>query len=1035
MIDMGEPETGPEQTQERQATGMCGSTGEPDGNREEWDVKRVRCEVVLRSDRTADTVDTNACAQSVPDTAQSEEQVDRRESSRAADVLGGIYQELEGIIHSFSSESRYAFKSVMKELNAYILRRGYDATHSMTVMDRILDILCSSNGTGYFFFYSEDIYTFLMAMLRKETSLSSQLKLSAFSGLRRLFDSQRLFCDIITAYSAIDTFCLDGSSFRNFILRQLVKEIMGSGTRESANVKAVGMDVGETENGNNTDVGGIRSHKCVEKRDSADGGRVDGVVSSLLSLVSYLDVTPGFLEYITRHLEDDLNCRVFAMGYVFKWLKSVKIDLLRVTASSIPKDIESKAITRIFLAYPGMLSGYLKRAKLARHGNKKGDGKDHKKGSDNKTGCGNSSNMHNSATTEQDVLMSMFGAADPEQIFASVYRRLFFYVLAQNRRALGSCKIIRVFKKAEVRRIYKRTRESPGVFINLFSQLDRKYLIREVESTLNPSIFRLIGAESVPSGMLYPYYRTYFKILEKNRLDDLTVKITDLNVFSQAFCDQIDLFFISYLRLSVLGCEEELFVIREKAVSRRQFLVSEMLRRYSGCFREALVDSVAIASAIVDSPGAMLEEANAPFYNNVIQVLTNVPISAALASRLSGMLVKAFRHPWYTHSIGGFLYRLYGERAWNIKEATMSLGAMAALNHPGFKEALRKAVDLALAREEGGAVQGVSVGGSAGNGSVVDDKENSDTSNAQNMRSAEAVRGGADTTGTNSTGDWSVIGAALLSYGVYDLPFVKEYQWVLSWVIRGGGDNSDDIPDDTKQNKNKLATTNSHNITASLLRVLGSSSAALFGFVSEHISRFQQLAECAEYSTDIMRIFINSLRAKEVLPCMVVAHLLCACDSDYLYRNHMESILNCLPNALSLLTGRIRSEIDSQSIEGEISLSAQTSADRNDQCKMLPNDILGSIIDKRDRVPFLFILSGYVPVKRIISALPVSCDILSAFVIVRQMRRMSDRDKGAFLGYLETAVQEEAAMELVHKSREFYRHISGGIVPVEYMLE
>lgn len=814
-----------------------------------------------------------------------------------------LYRAFGAAGSAFSEENRTRFSELLKEIRSRLACGSADPRYFYKIIE---EIGCLDK-TPYLHFFSDGLYEICMKVLTRSTKQDSQTRISAYSFLFRNYDLSVLFGDVVLIYNDIDNFHIQNVLFKNYMLHKILRALFHGRPDAADSTVFLPEEDPQTEN----------------------AGDRAAVWSNLLSLSAYLENCPGFVEYLIRN-PSELVCRGFMLLYTYRWLGGIKVDLLKIKNASGIKDVESKVICRIFTVFRDM-----RRSGACGHGEGGPAGE-----------------------LERSMLRFLFKKEDARCIMASVYKRLFFYFLCQNRKAFQSVRILRVFDKAEIRRIYKGIRSYRASFVNIFSQLDRRYLIRELVRTLDRQVFESIVPDTLSPADLAAYYESYFRIVERNRTESLQMGLFELRVFSRVFNSQVDRSFVGHLRIkdSLRGDCYAGRDMLDGSVLFGSFVppgnavlidleASKTLACYASHFGDVFVDTVFLCSLLLDHPQDLLHQRNVSYFNNIMATLNSIAgkISIPLRNRLLPVLRRLLCYDAYVLRAGILCRSLYGGLP-----GGSSLAVLAALGDPAFPEAFA-------------------------------------SEHASPQRAA-----------------------SLLFYAHHCLAFAASHSDILLSVLAG------DDP-------------------AVLLRLLESldldssaEAAPLFSFVGDNIGVFYGLLEVSEHRSLVVSIFIRQLAAKAVLPCMVVPHIICSCDCDYVFRNCADTVVNCIPDALCLMARRIRGRLDDVCEGG--------GCDPAENTRMLAKDTLRAIVEDELKTPFVYDACRRVGARRIVSRLSCGDDILVIFIVVRQMRNMARDDRELFFKSLEESTHEEHILEMLHRSREFYRKTGRGVVPVEYML-
>lgn len=883
-------------------------------------------------------------------------------------VLAEMYTTASECLQTFNEENRCRFTALLGEIAGSLSRM------EKAKAGKLLSLILSVHRTAYFHFSKDEMYALCLAMLRRNACLNVQTKIEAYEFLLTHYDHCRLYGDLIKLYDRMDGFRMRGIPFRNYALQRMVEFVIC--VPESASGHAEGQP------------------RKKKKREGLPLPPVSAAVNKLVQMSEWLESCSGFVEHIVRHC-DEFACRSVLIAYTYKWLRDVKVDLFNIKNPCEVQEVNGNVIGRIFSVFKDM----------------------------RKAACEHSTGeeVRDCAGVPDDVFLitQLFGRSDVKCVFASVYKRIAFYFLVHNRRAFQTNKILRVFNKSEQQRIYRALRGNKAALVNVFSQLDKRYLMKELVKTADFFIFNSIDPADLHPSDLYAYYESYFRIAEAEQLKDYQISFAQkespvdlqerLEVFARAFNAQADKTFSSFVRIKPTG----------SAITVSP-AIAAMLVDYTAFQHGLFFDLVFFCAVLCDNPSQLLLKKNIHYYNDVLSVLYNVSntIHTALGQRLLPLLCKLLSYDVYALRAGMLLSKIANieilERlliSQNVSDTKNSsddparllpidIKVLAALNHPMFEESL-------ASREL-------------------------------------------------SQKDYEL---AVLYYIHHNPAFANKHLDLLYNILNELTANN---------SRQSLATPVFSDSPAHLLLLylsrLDAESAFPFSFVSDNIQLFYDLAV---FSPLITSIFLKQLRARAILPCMVIPHIILCADLSYALRVYSDTVVNCLPGALFLLLTRIKNELNSQSLEdyddrslsdpqhgGECADAQEMPIDQTDEnmveartrctapdtrsasaaTKLISKESLRAIIDSQLKFQFIERIISAVGVKKVVAKLPPISDPLMAFIVIRQLRGVSKENKELFLHALEENTQEESILELIGKAKVFYSKMGRGIIPLEFVL-
>lgn len=291
---------------------------------------------------------------------------------------------------------------------------------------------------------------------------------------------------------------------------------------------------------------------------------------------------------------------------------------------------------------------------------------------------------------------------------ALTFKKLFFYFLSLKDQSkshpLATCGILKIFTKKEIRYIYKRVK-GVTAFINIFRQLDQRYLVKELRKDLKNGdgdykIFNSINVLKLEDKDLYIYYREYFKIagdeyyvLSLNKSENTPVKsgimIANLEVFSQAFNDELDKYFVQNIKVKKCHnlCDYE-----GKKIVIMSLAISQMLLYYTSIQKTIFVDPVWIASLLWDDTPGLADRNRNVIINNILWILHNIysELNSSLKVRLSRRLLEIFHIRCFTFRAGLLILKLMNVSSlknlieggeWPVVLKNEMLASLNCLNH------------------------------------------------------------------------------------------------------------------------------------------------------------------------------------------------------------------------------------------------------------------------------------------------------------------------------------------------------------------
>ncbi|KAI5150882.1 hypothetical protein ENBRE01_1762 [Enteropsectra breve] len=689
----------------------------------------------------------------------------------------------------------------------------------------------------------------------------------------------------------------------------------------------------------------------------------------------------GFVEFLIKGHKDPVSANAllsYACNFAVLNLQNDIKDFKK------KEEIEDKIIPKIFTAYYGLMKT------LVRHRRNSGDLRNNKNGAlETHILKDDSNNLDIKDTGEiepnrkshikdRHSKNKLFKHNDKKDIkhsstvLLSVYKKLFFYFLHRNKRIFASVKVMKVFNRKEIREIYHEIRNTKQSFINVFKQLDCSYLLRELEDT---DVFLSVDEDKLNSNELETYYKSYIKLLsEKSSIEnkELSIELKDPLTFARVFMEETDRSFIKQIK--VRKNERDCQFIEEikrfisgpadnfaNSNNYTDFVsFSDMIYYYTLIHNDIFIDKVSLCSIILDNPDNLLKKRYIYFFNNILEGIHNCleHINSSLIIKINKILARLIEFSEYRYIAGKILNR-------TISKASLS----SSYNNK--------------------------------------ESNNKESTNNNLIGNSNAIMAALDCPANIENNH-----VAILYHVLYHPDEIDKYSIEILSLLSHRTD-AEHLDDDLNIN------------TLILLRFIEKlfltdclENTNWFLFVANNLQVFYTIKNTGLVTS----IFIQSLKAKAVLPCMVLPYIVPYCSSENIYRKYGESVIDSISIVMEALVENIRREL----------LAADE--EEKDGNKAIDRDTLKRIIERQTKSNFIYILSKFYKVKKIIDKLEYNNDIMIVYLVLKLIRDLSYENKTVFFRSMEENVCEDEILVMVDSSKEFYKKMNNGILPIEYLI-
>lgn len=913
-----------------------------------------------------------------------------------ADSLSNINDFIKSAVNSFNEPNKDSILQILDNLNNSQLP-GNDS--EILVFIKLINELIT---TPYFHFISIPLRSLLFKILCCSCKVQKEIKLFSFEILFNNFDSKELFHSFICLYSSIDILRVSNASFRNYCLLKCLTKVVVT-NQELINFSFCIQDL----------------ENCIP-----------------------------FVEYLTRTIEVPI-CRYLLILISYDFLRNVKGDLLSLKLQDVPKDLNDSVISKVFTVFPAIKSEF--ESNEVMNGNDainavnddanvvdRNGTNDNKAVNDinavtdvDKAGTDaikavNDTCSMSAENTLSDLLIKLFNCTSIRTILLSIYKRLFFYFLIKNKRLFQTGKVFKIFSKNEKTFIYKHIKTHRTAFINIFKQIDHKFIIKEaLKSDINLNL--LINQEKLESSELSIFYNLCFSYVQKHR-DFIKMKVFSPFHFCSQFNKCLDKSFIKYIEIHFikpldLKCKESLKFINE-------FNIFNISNRKVNSF----VDPVALVSELADCPGNLFIKSNIEQNILILNILCNTELNVLLVKRLVPVLRKLILYKEYTLYSGRLYYFIY--KTFNMtdplftsdilhkdlhKNICESLIIKAGLNNNTFEESFIRALSQ------------YDTGNSKNKDRNRNDDENRgenrcDNSNDENRDICENDTDPNSIINVNVIYEYPlVIVNSIIFYLYYNPTFSFEYPQILSSALQMKNQSTFYLLEYLKMYVNNNSSINLNSCTSFIVESLSSLYDLYFYFEVINNSLI------FPFQSHVLEILFGALKLKVLLPCMAIPYVLTQHNCNFIYKNYLESCVNCINDCLYVTSSSIRESIRKikavTRIENEVEMDNKILENES----FVPELLLKSLFNLKLANNFIYSLSLVAPLKKILSKLDYQDDILSVFIVLRQLREFGKSDKKVIISHILENISDEQIMKLIEDSKDFYEKNSRGELPIHFI--
>jgi len=842
----------------------------------------------------------------------------------------------------------------------------------------LINALSQLAKTSYFYFLSSSIYPVLLKLLNSKIKCQIQTKVLALEFLSENYDSDRLFKTIMEMYNSIDSSRIGRRSFRNYAAHRLL---------ESTFSKVVTTDaskIHEVHSQTNADI--------VKDPTELDSFLDKHQVHFLLELSECLNHCIPFAEFLSRNTDDALCC-TFMLIYAYSFLAKIKEDLMNIKKIEEIKNVEENVIAKIFLRLNEILHFY------KRDGNAK-------------YSC---------------ILKALYKSNNLKSVVLTVLKRLFNFFSIKNKRLLNAIKVPKVFNKKEKAFLHRNLKDHTLAYTNVFKQLDYRYLLKlmykiQVADKNSSLLLENINQDQLDEADLVQFYDFYIKFIDYWKSSIKSIKIKYMEVFARLFNRKIDKTFIRFVTFNSVASYESEEII--EMIATYFYVIFYLDTRLSYVF-DKTVDVVELVSHLADTPSNLQIGHKTRYYNNILKILyfMTSSLNKGLIGRMFPILCKLTFHSDYSLNAGRLyrkildLFKLENRlfEVESVKTNDFILLAKASVGDPSFEQDYKINLDK--------------------NQELFWTKHSQDTVTGESNQPEDGKH--------NNRLLQGILDNSVISYLYYNPSFAMDYKNELRDILR-------------RKNKSTIS------LLEYLLYVTGSNEElnVLFSFISVNITEFyalynfqpdkskesgghgiskneytasnNKLAEMNEneekdtrklfiiqhnpFENLILGIFLNSLKIKAVLPCMVIPHLIPKLESGFLYRNYADSCVNCINDTIRLIACRIIEHCERKTDN------------------VIEMGFLKKLFVKENPVFFLYAMSSYSSIRKILDKIDYQNDFLFVFIVIWHLKPFSRKEKDKFFKHIEENVSEEKIFDLIKKSKSFYEKNTKETLPLDFII-
>ncbi|KAL6122202.1 hypothetical protein NUSPORA_00791 [Nucleospora cyclopteri] len=552
----------------------------------------------------------------------------------------------EGMLHKNTENSQIVnLKDEMKFLYQKISKKGFGKSEQVEFeriinfftietfnnesnVSVLLNSLFSFCETPCLHFYKNKIYKILFSVLEKPCKIDISYKVNVFTKMTEIFDLSQLFTDLIDGYSGIENIPVSDSSFRNFALLKIITtamknaEISFSTLKKQKKKKSINASLTEE---NNRDAETVNFHQ-------------------LDFMIDKFSDCNQFVKFLSENCKN-IDVIKFVLYYTFKWLTNIEVDLFNLKSPKDVENIDEKRIGRFFEVFP-LIDKYLKK-------------------------------IENHKNSLKLIFYLYESNADIFKILWSNYQRIFYFFLMKNKKKLSHVKILRVFDRSMQHSIYHKLKNHKECLINVFKQINPKYLVLELEKTKSKYILESINNEcgniKMTNKQLKGIYRNFFSILERGK--EINFSVRNLQLFAEEFSN------LPFLMKEEVKIHLNRFIPVIHKEHLNNLSVLEML-----CYNSNInVDIVELVGKLVDNPNLLYNKSQVLFTNLIIKLiyLKREFLTAELISRTIPIIRNSLKYKEFIRHIGK-LFNSLCDCNIRLVECDYAIVAYGAIKHPNF---------------------------------------------------------------------------------------------------------------------------------------------------------------------------------------------------------------------------------------------------------------------------------------------------------------------------------------------------------------
>lgn len=854
------------------------------------------------------------------------------EQIKATTQFKHVKYELEKLLNKLN-ENIFEEKEKQKLLRIFELLSLDNLSQSnVTYLSTIINLLINLLETQALFHYNEYFYSTFLTLFRKTVTLSVETKLLVFKHIRHLKSLDIIFYDLLSVYNYIDGSTVKSSNASNNL----------------------------SNNVSNTTLRNYLLHKIIDKLlQSYDNSENNlnltnaQIVSQLTNICVHMDTFN--ISSFTKYLSTTDILFTFNMFYVYYWLNKIDVDLLQITNSKEMGEIEDGVVVKIF-------------ENMWRYGDIVSE---------------NVSKNEN-IKSEKDlnsILTSLFNTPNLTNILYSTYIRLFYYVLLRHKRILAHCKLLRCVDKNTQHNIYSKVKEHSDIFMNIFKQINVKYIVVEVEKhNNNDKIVEILLDTNIilNNNNLYKIIQQYINnIIHSNININNTIFVKYFTVICEIFTNELDeysrgIFKKALSKQKNIKCD---VIIKHNSITIFGNVLTSNITNilYFISYNCAIfnIDSIELLSILLDNPNILNSKSNYLYAKYILVIVENIinGSNTVIVEKVLNLLNKYIMYKEHIKRIGRIFVKCNRSNSITYAKSNSNyyyvlMGSMGRITEKELSEILK-------------------------------DNSNSNDSIANNF---------------------NLLFGVLLQLSFDNLSNSALLINLLNNLI-----------------KPILLSNNSTLIYLTLENVfMDGRNNTTDLFIRSNMKIFCELY--MDYHTLMSNIFMYCLHDKVCIPNTIVEYIIINKKYDYIYRTYYDTCMNSIFSSMSIVYEGVRRRIlnnkEHKDIEDE---------NINNSRNGLENNSILEIIDKYTKdfylISHLYNINPSKTLKYLSNNIYIVEDRLYVFILIKQLRHIEKKDKEKIVEIIDRHIVGEEIREYMHKIVREYRKGSRVEIGVERILK